>query len=87
MDHGKVVKHMVMAEGTGAAGDQKKAIVMNILMCTGLIKSEAEKVAAGLAIDAIVWAANHPREIGDMVEQGKVTCVTCFGGCSRKDPA
>ena len=50
MDHSKVVEHMAMAEATGVPGEQKKAIVMNILIGSGLIKSEPEKVAAGLAI-------------------------------------
>ena len=82
MDHSKVVEHMAMAEATGVPGEQKKAIVMNILIGSGLIKSEPEKVAAGLAIDAIAWAANNPREIQQMLTAGTATCVSCFG-CRR----
>ena len=84
MDHSKVVEHMAMAEATGVPGEQKKAIVMNILKGKGLIKSEPEKVAAGLTIDAISWAANNPGELKEMLTQGRDTCVTCFGGCSSR---
>ena len=84
MDHSKVVEHMAMAEATGVPGEQKKAIVMNILIGSGLIKSEPEQVAAGLAIDAIAWAANNPGQLKKMLTQGHDTCVTCFGGCSSR---
>ena len=86
MDTTKILSHMAMAEATGASGDKKKAIVLNVLISSGVIKSEPEKVAAGLAnsIDAIAWAANNPQEIQQMLTAGTATCVTCFGGCSRK---
>ena len=82
LDHSKVVEHMAMAEATRVPGEQKKTIVMNILIGSGIVKSEPEKVAAGLAIDAISWAANNPREIQQMLTAGTATCVTCVG-CRR----
>ena len=67
MDHSKVVEHMAMAEATRVPGEQKKTIVMNILIGSGIVKSEPEKVAADLAIDTITWAANNPGELKEML--------------------
>ena len=82
MDTTKILTHMAMAEATGASGDKKKAIVLNVLIGSGVITSEPEKLAASLVIDALAWAANNPREVQQVLTAGKATCVTCFG-CSR----
>jgi hypothetical protein len=82
MDTTKILTHMAMAEATGASGDKKKAIVLNVLIGSGVITSESEKLAASLVIDALAWAANNPGELRNMLEQGRTTCVTCFG-CRR----
>ena len=82
MDTTKILSHMAMAEATGASGDKKKAIVLNVLISSGVITSEPEKLAASLLIDTLAWAANNPREIQQMLTAGTATCVTCFG-CRR----
>ena len=69
MDHNVIpalAQHRALAERTKAPGDQKRALVLNLLAGTGLLKTEEDRVAAGLVIDALSWAAKNGETIYEL---------------------
>ena len=89
MDHNVIpalAQHMTLAERTKAPGDQKRALVLNLLAGTGLLKTEEDRVAVGLAIDALCWAAKNGETIyeltrGARTSGGPPSWLRCF--CRR----